>query len=45
MNMFLWNLFLAFIWTTMSGLLSLANLLVGFIVGYFILLLVQRILG
>jgi multicomponent Na+:H+ antiporter subunit E len=45
MNMFLWNIFLAFIWTTMSGLLTLANLLVGFVVGYFILLLVQRILG
>jgi multicomponent Na+:H+ antiporter subunit E len=45
MNMFLWNLFLAFIWTTMSGLLTLANLLVGFLLGYFILLLVQRILG
>lgn len=45
MNAFLWNLSLAFIWATMSGRFTLVNLLVGFGLGYGILLLAQRIVG
>jgi len=45
MNLFLANLILAFIWGAMSGDLTFANLFVGFVVGYIILLLTQRLTG
>lgn len=45
MNMFLWNLLLALIWTAMGGQFTLANLLVGFMIGYGILLLSQCMTG
>jgi multicomponent Na+:H+ antiporter subunit E len=45
MKMFLANLILAFIWGAMSGDMSFANLFLGFVVGYIILLLTQRFTG
>jgi multicomponent Na+:H+ antiporter subunit E len=45
MKMFLWNLLLALIWTAMSGNFTLANLLVGLVVGYGILFIVQPAVG
>ncbi|MCC6143491.1 MAG: Na+/H+ antiporter subunit E [Candidatus Hydrogenedentes bacterium] len=37
------NLFLAFVWATMSGSFSSANLVIGFVVGYIILYFQQQI--
>lgn len=45
MKMFLWNLILALSWTVSTGQFTLANLLVGLVLGYFILLFAQRALG
>jgi multicomponent Na+:H+ antiporter subunit E len=45
MNMFLWNLLLALSWTVSTGQFTVANLLIGFVVGYFILLIAQRAIG
>jgi multicomponent Na+:H+ antiporter subunit E len=42
---FLWNLLLAFIWAMMGGQFTLPHLFVGFVLGYGILLLAQRIIG
>jgi multicomponent Na+:H+ antiporter subunit E len=42
---FLWNLLLAFIWAMMGGQFTLSHLFVGFVLGYGILLLAQRIVG
>ena len=39
MRMFLWNILLALVWTLMNGRVSLANLLVGFVLAYFALML------
>jgi multicomponent Na+:H+ antiporter subunit E len=43
--MFLWNAFLAFGWATMTGQFTLGNVAVGFILGYGILFLSQRVVG
>ena len=45
MNMFLWNILLALTWAMLSGHFNLANVVVGFIVGYGVLLLAQRVIG
>jgi multicomponent Na+:H+ antiporter subunit E len=45
MRTFLWNLLLALSWTVSTGLFTVANLLVGLVLGYFILLFAQRVLG
>jgi multicomponent Na+:H+ antiporter subunit E len=45
MILFLANLILACIWGAMSGDMTIANLTLGFIVGYIILLLSQRLTG
>lgn len=45
MNPFIWNLILAAIWAFARGELSLANLLVGFAIGYVMLLLGQSLIG
>ena len=45
MNYFLWNVLLAFIWATMTGQFTLGNVVVGFVLGYGILLLSQRVVG
>ena len=45
MTAFLWNVFLAFVWATMTGQFTLGNVAVGFALGYGILRLSQRILG
>jgi len=45
MIMFLWNAFLAFGWATMTGQFTLGNLTLGFILGYVILFLSQRVVG
>jgi multicomponent Na+:H+ antiporter subunit E len=45
MKTFLWNLLLALAWTVSTGQFMVANLLVGFVLGYFILLFAQRALG
>jgi len=45
MNMFLWNILLALTWAMLSGHFNLANDVVGFIVGYGVLLLAQRVIG
>ena len=45
MNVFLWNLLLALIWTAISGQFTLMNLLVGFVVGYGVLFLTQGVMG
>ena len=45
MNAFMWNVLLAFIWATMTGQFTLGNVVVGFMLGYGILMLSQRILG
>ena len=45
MNFFLWNVLLAFVWATMTGQFTLGNVVVGFVLGYGILLLSQRVVG
>jgi multicomponent Na+:H+ antiporter subunit E len=45
MNVFLWNLLLALIWTAMSGQFTLTNLLVGLVIGYGSLFLAQPVSG
>jgi multicomponent Na+:H+ antiporter subunit E len=45
MNVFLWNVLLALIWTAVSGQVTLTNLLVGFVVGYGSLFLAQPVSG
>lgn len=41
MRPFLWNILLALTWALMNGRITLSNLLVGFILGYFALMLFQ----
>jgi multicomponent Na+:H+ antiporter subunit E len=43
--MFAGNLLLALGWVAMSGHFDVANLLVGFVLGYFVLYLLQRVIG
>ncbi len=45
MRMFLWNLLLALAWTVSTGQFTVANLLVGLVLGYFILLFAGRAIG
>lgn len=45
MKAFLWNIALAAVWTLASGRLTLANLLVGFAVGYVILGFASQVVG
>lgn len=45
MRMFLWNVFLAVAWALATGQFTVANLAVGFGLGYLILLFAQRALG
>jgi multicomponent Na+:H+ antiporter subunit E len=44
MNYFLLNIVLALIWGTFTGIFSPGNLLVGFVVGYFAMLVARRAL-
>jgi len=43
--MFLWNVLLALIWASLSGEFSATNLVVGFILGFAILWLMQPVTG
>jgi multicomponent Na+:H+ antiporter subunit E len=45
MNLFLWNILLALTWAMLGGNFNLANVVVGFLVGYGVLLLTQRVIG
>lgn len=45
MRMFLWNILLALIWAAMIGALTPVNLILGFVLAYFVLLLAQPVLG
>jgi multicomponent Na+:H+ antiporter subunit E len=45
MKSFISNIVLALIWAAMSGEMTLGNLTLGFIIGYIILYLMQRISG
>ncbi len=45
MKMFLWNLLLSLAWTVSTGQFTVANFIVGLVVGYFILLFAQRAIG
>lgn len=45
MVMFLWNLLLALAWTVSTGLFSVANLMFGLVLGFFILLFARQSLG
>lgn len=45
MNGFLWNILLAFAWATMTAEFTLANLTVGFALGFLILLFARRVVG
>lgn len=45
MNVFLWNILLAATWAVATGMFSLGNLTVGFVLGYFILLFARRAIG
>jgi multicomponent Na+:H+ antiporter subunit E len=45
MSYFLWNVLLAFVWATMTGQFTLGNVVVGFLLGYGILFLSQRVVG
>ncbi len=42
MRAFLWNIFLAMLWTALAGQLTLLNLAVGFVLGALVLSFVQR---
>jgi multicomponent Na+:H+ antiporter subunit E len=42
MTLFIWNILLAFIWTAATGPFTVANLLVGFLLGYLVLWLAYR---
>ena len=45
MRFFLLNIFLAMIWTLLQGRLSTADVIVGFVLGYLIIGVSQRLLG
>lgn len=44
-NGLLWNILLALAWAAMTGIFSIGNLLVGFVLGFAILFLIRRIAG
>jgi multicomponent Na+:H+ antiporter subunit E len=45
MNLFLWNLLLAFFWAAVSNDLTLFSLIEGFLFGFFILWMTRKTLG
>ena len=45
MNIFLWNILLAILWSFLTGNVSAGNLAVGFVLAYFTLMLLQQTLG
>jgi multicomponent Na+:H+ antiporter subunit E len=45
MKTFQWNLLLALAWTVATGQFTVANLIAGLVLGYFILLFAQRAIG
>jgi multicomponent Na+:H+ antiporter subunit E len=45
MNLFFWNVLLAFIWAATTGEFSAANIAAGFAVGFAVLFLVRGVLG
>lgn len=45
MMSFLWNLLLALAWAVSTGLFTVPNFVVGFVVGYFILMFAQKAIG
>ncbi|HET9529550.1 MAG TPA: Na+/H+ antiporter subunit E [Blastocatellia bacterium] len=45
MNAFFWNVLLALVWAALTGEFSPANLMLGFALGYLVLLFAQRAVG
>lgn len=45
MIVLLWNVLLAFFWTSISGEFHLGNLFFGLLIGYFVLFIARRTLG
>lgn len=45
MKAFLVNILLAVVWAAAAGRFTLTNLFIGFVIGYLVLLLVQRVTG
>lgn len=45
MILFLWNLLLAVTWAVATGEFTLGNLIIGMVLGYFMLWLARRVLG
>lgn len=45
MNLFAWNMMLALLWATVTGAFSLQNLLLGFAIGYVVLLVARPTTG
>lgn len=45
MNLLTWNILLAVLWATVTGTFSLGNLLVGFAIGYIVLLIARPTMG
>lgn len=45
MKFFLWNLLLALTWAVATGSFTLSNVVIGIVLGYFILMFSQRALG
>ena len=43
--MFLWNIFLAFVWAAVTGRFNLSNVVVGIVLGYAVLFVVQPLMG
>jgi multicomponent Na+:H+ antiporter subunit E len=43
-SVFFWNLFLALAWAALKGRVTLSNLIIGFALGYLILLLSRRVM-
>jgi multicomponent Na+:H+ antiporter subunit E len=44
MNLFFWNLFLALLWVAITAELSLYNLFIGALLGFFVLLMIRPLL-
>ena len=44
MTGFLWNIFLAFVWDALTGDITLGNFMLGFIIGFLILLFLRRVM-
>lgn len=45
MKLFVWNIMLALVWTSLAGDFSGSGLLTGFVFGYAVLILISRITG